>query len=72
MPREEAIEVESKVVEILSDNKYRVEMANGHQLVAYVSAGKRLQFSGLTLGSVVTVRVSPFDFSKGSICIEKK
>jgi translation initiation factor IF-1 len=54
-------------VEVLADILYRVELENGHRLVAHVSGKRRLVFEKLTLGDCVTVRLSPYDLSKGSI-----
>ena len=67
MARESTIEVEGRIVEILADVLYRVELVNGHRLVAHVSGKRRLVFERLSLGDCVTVRLSPYDLSKGSI-----
>jgi translation initiation factor IF-1 len=65
--RESTIEVEGRIVEILADVLYRVELSNGHRLVAHVSGKRRLVFERLVLGDCVTVRLSPYDLSRGSI-----
>ena len=67
MARESTIEVEGRIVEILADLLFRVELSNGHRLVAHVSGKRRLVFEQLSLGDCVTVRLSPYDLSKGSI-----
>ncbi len=67
MARESTIEVEGRIVEILAEVLYRVELSNGHRLVAHVSGKRRLVFERLALGDSVTVRLSPYDLSKGSI-----
>ena len=67
MPSEALIEVEGKVVEVLPNSRFRVELANGHRLLAYVSGRMRLEFVRLALGDLVTVRMSPYDLSRGSI-----
>ena len=67
MAREGTIEVEGRIVEILADVLYRVELGNGHRLMAHVSGKRRLIFERLALGDSVTVRLSPYDLSKGSI-----
>jgi translation initiation factor IF-1 len=64
---EGTIEIEGRIVEILGDVLYRVELENGHRLVAHVSGKRRLIFERLALGDCVTVRLSPYDLSKGSI-----
>jgi translation initiation factor IF-1 len=65
--RESTIEVEGRIVEILADVLYRVELSNGHRLVAHVSGKRRLAFERLVLGDCVSVRLSPYDLSRGSI-----
>lgn len=67
MARESTIEVKGRIVEILAEVLYRVELSNGHRLVAHVSGKRRLVFERLALGDCVTVRLSPYDLSKGSI-----
>ncbi len=67
MARESTIEVEGRIVEILADVLFRVELSNGHRLVAHVSGKRRLVFERLALGDCVTVRLSPYDLSRGSI-----
>jgi len=68
--REGTIEVEGRIVEILADVLFRVELSNGHRLVAHVSGKRRLVFERLALGDCVTVRLSPYDLSRGSITVK--
>jgi translation initiation factor IF-1 len=65
--RESTIEVEGRIVEVLADVLYRVELGNGHRLVAHVSGKRRLVFEKLEVGGRVKVRLSPYDLSRGSI-----
>ena len=67
MAREGTIEIEGRIVEILADVLFRVELSNGHRLVAHVSGKRRLVFERLALGDCVTVRLSPYDLSRGNI-----
>jgi translation initiation factor IF-1 len=67
--REDNIEAEGRIVEILAQALFRVELGNGHRLVAHVSGKRRLAFERLTLGDSVTVRMSPYDLSKGCITV---
>ena len=67
MARESTIEVEGRIVEVLAEVLFRVELANGHRLVAHVSGKRRLIFERLSLGDSVKVRLSPYDLSRGSI-----
>ena len=69
MAREGTIEVEGRIVEVLADVLFRVELRNGHRLVAHVSGKRRLVFERLTLGDCVTVSLSPYDLSRGSITV---
>jgi len=60
MPKEELLQFEGQVTEILPDARYRVQLDNGHQLVAYTPAGRMKKNRIKTLaGDRVTVEVSP-------------
>ncbi len=72
MARKDAIEAEGRIVEILATALYRVELANGHRLLAHVSGKRRLAFERMTLGDTVKVEMSPYDLSKGSIISERE
>jgi translation initiation factor IF-1 len=67
MAREDAIKVEGRIVEVLPNTLFRVELANGHRLVAHVSGKRRLTFERMALGDSVMVQMSPYDLSKGCI-----
>jgi translation initiation factor IF-1 len=71
MAREGAIEVEGAIVEVLPNRMYRVELANGHRLLAYVAGKTRLSFVRLTLGDRVRLEMSPYDLSAGRIVVER-
>jgi len=70
--REDAIRVEGTVVEVLPNNLFRVELANGHRFVAHTSGKMRLNFIRLLLGDKVTVEMSPYDLSKGCITLNEE
>ena len=72
MPREEAIRVEGTVVEVLPNNLFRVELANGHRFIAHTSGKMRMNFVRLLLGDKVTVEMSPYDLSKGCITLNEE
>lgn len=72
MPREEAIAVEGTIVEVLPNYLFRVELANGHRFIAHTSGRMRLNFIRLEIGDKVTVEMSPFDLSKGSITFRQE
>jgi translation initiation factor IF-1 len=67
MACKDAIEAEGRIVEILAASLFRVELANGHRLLAHVSGKRRLAFERMSLGDTVKVEISPYDLSKGSI-----
>ena len=67
MAKEEEIEVEGKVIERLRNSRFRVELAGGHQVLAYVS-GKMRRFSIRILeGDTVQMMLSPYDLTQGRI-----
>jgi translation initiation factor IF-1 len=72
MAKAHGIEVEGVVVEALPNTTYRVELANGHRLVAFVAGRARLGFPRLTPGQMVKLEMSPYDLSEGRIVMESK
>lgn len=72
MPGENGIRLEGVVVEVLQETLFRVELANGHQLLGYASRVGRHEATGLRVGFKVNLEMSPFDFSKGRIVLEQK
>jgi translation initiation factor IF-1 len=67
MAKEELIEMQGVVDEVLPDSRYRVTLNNGHQLVAY-SAGKMKKFRiRILAGDNVSLELSPYDLTKGRI-----
>ena len=67
MAKKEAIEVEGTVTESLRDASFRVELANGHQVLAYVSGKIRKNYIRVLPGDQVTVALSPYDLTRGRI-----
>ena len=67
MAKKEAIEVEGTVTESLRDATFRVELANGHKVLAYVSGKIRLHYIRVLPGDRVLVELSPYDLSRGRI-----
>jgi translation initiation factor IF-1 len=70
MARAGAFEVEGLVVEVLSDRTCRVELANGHRLLAFVTGKARMSFVRMAPGDRVRLELSPFDLSEGRIIEE--
>ena len=67
MPKKEAIEVEGKVVEALPNATFRVELANGHRVLAHISGKIRVHYIRVLPGDRVLVELSPYDLSRGRI-----
>ncbi|HEY48514.1 MAG TPA: translation initiation factor IF-1 [Dehalococcoidia bacterium] len=67
MPKKEAIEVEGTVIEPLPNAMFRVELPNGHQVLAHASGKMRLHFIRILRGDKVLVELSPYDLSRGRI-----
>jgi translation initiation factor IF-1 len=69
--REDPIKVEGTIVEVLPNTIFRVELANGHRILAHVSGKVRLRFVKFLLGEKVMVEMSPYDLSKGCIVLKE-
>jgi len=67
MPKEEAIEVEGKVVEPLPNARFRVQLENGHIILAHISGKMRMHYIRILPGDSVKVEMSPYDLSRGRI-----
>ncbi len=71
MARENAIKVEGVVMEVLPNGTYRVNLANGHRVLAFLTGKARLNFGRLAPGDRVMLEMSPYDLSQGRIIAEK-
>jgi len=67
MPKKEAIEVEGTVVEPLPNAMFRVELADGHKVLAHISGKIRLHYIRILPGDRVLIELSPYDLSRGRI-----
>lgn len=72
MPKEDAIQVEGKVLETLPNAMFRVELKNGHKVLAHISGKMRMHFIKILPGDRVTVELSPYDLSRGRITYRSK
>lgn len=72
MPRENGIEVVGRVIEVLPNTLCRVELPNGHHILAHRSSKMRMGFVRIETGDRVTVEMSPYDMSKGRITNRKE
>ena len=67
MSKADVIEIEGKVVEKLPNAMFRVELENGHIVLAHISGKLRMNYIKILPGDTVTIEVSPYDLSKGRI-----
>ena len=72
MPGEDAIKIEGRIVAVLPKTLFRVELPNGHCIMAHVRRRNWERAAGLNVGDNATVEVSPFDFSKGRLVWSEK
>lgn len=72
MSKEEAIEVEGKVLEPLPNAMFRVELDNGHVVLAHISGKMRKFYIRILPGDRVTVELSPYDLTRGRITYREK
>ena len=72
MGREDHIEVEGTVKEVLQGGMFRVLLENGHEVLAYTSGKMRKHFIRIVLGDKVRVALSPYDLSKGRVIFRSR
>ena len=70
--KENIIELEAKVIDVLPNTMFKVELENGHQLIAHVSGKIRMNFIRILPGDKVTVELSPYDLTRGRITYRHK
>ena len=67
MSKEDVIELEGTVVETLPNTTFKVELENGHQILAHISGKLRINYIKILQGDKVKVEVSPYDLTRGRI-----
>ncbi|KPK22855.1 MAG: translation initiation factor IF-1 [Dehalococcoidia bacterium] len=72
MAKRERIEVEGKVTTVLPNTMFRVELANGHQVLAHISGKMRKHYIKILPGDRVLVELSPYDLSRGRVTYRLK
>ncbi|MBW2066951.1 MAG: translation initiation factor IF-1 [Deltaproteobacteria bacterium] len=72
MAKEDLIEVEGTVVETLPNAMFRVELKNGHRILAHISGKMRMHYIKILPGDKVTVELSPYDLNRGRIVYREK
>ena len=70
--KEEKIEVEGKLIEVLKGSDYLVELPNGFTVKAYVSGKMRVNMIRILPGDTVTIELSPYDLTRGRITWNKR
>ncbi len=70
--RDDVIEVKGKVTEALPNAMFKVELENGHRILAHVSGKIRINFIRILPGDTVTVELSPYDLTRGRIIYRHK
>ena len=71
MAKEDTIEVEGKVLEIIPGGKFKVELENGHIIEAHVSGKMRMNYIRIIEGDNVVIELSPYDLTRGRITYRK-
>ena len=69
MAKKDAIKLEAKVIDALPNAMFKVELENGHQILAHVSGKMRMHFIRILPGDKVTVEMSPYDLTRGRIVL---
>ena len=72
MAKEEAIQMEGTVTETLPNTMFRVELENGHTVIAHISGKMRKHYIRIMTGNAVTVELTPYDLEKGRIVYRAK
>ncbi len=72
MARQDLIEVQAKVIEVLPNTKFKVQLETGHVVIAHVSGKIRMHNIRILPGDSVTVELSPYDLTKGRITYRRR
>ena len=72
MAKQSAIEQDGTIVEALSNVMFRVELENGHEIIAHISGKMRMHYIKILPGDKIRVEMSPYDLSKGRIVFRYK
>lgn len=72
MAKEDAIQMEGTVKETLPNTMFRVELENGHVVIAHISGKMRKHYIRIMTGDAVTIELTPYDLEKGRIVYRAK
>ncbi|OIP23051.1 translation initiation factor IF-1 [bacterium CG_4_10_14_0_2_um_filter_33_32] len=70
--KKEVIELKGKIIETLPNAMFRVELENGHEILAHISGRMRMHYIKILPGDEVTIEMTPYDLSKGRIIYRHK
>ena len=72
MAKQDVIELEGTILEVLPNAMFKVELENGHVILGHISGKMRMNYIKILPGDKVVVQVSPYDLSRGRITYRKK
>lgn len=72
MAKEESIEMQGTVLELLPNTTFRVQLENGHVVMAHISGKMRKNYIRILTGDKVTVQITPYDLTKGRITFRSR
>ena len=72
MSKDDVIEAEGRVIEVMPNATFKVQLANGHTVTAYLSGKLRMNYIRILEGDKVTIEMSPYDLTKGRITWRSK
>ena len=72
MSKEDSIEMQGTILETLPNTMFRVELENGHIVIAHISGKMRKNYIRILTGDKVTVQLTPYDLSKGRIVFRSR
>ena len=72
MAKQQSIEQDGKIIEALSNAMFRVQLENGHEVIAHISGKMRMHYIKILPGDKVKLEMSPYDLSKGRIVYRYK
>lgn len=72
MAKEDSIEMQGSILETLPNTMFRVELENGHVVIAHISGKMRKNYIRILTGDKVTVEMTPYDLSKGRIVFRSR
>jgi len=72
MPKEDAIEVTGTVLETLPNAMFRVQLANGHKVLAHISGKMRMHYIKILPGDKVRIELSPYDLGRGRVTYRER